>query len=435
MKPNRFEGIATGRLDVMGGIADYSGSLVLQKPINETTVVTFIPRTDGLIVARTFSKEEDVDVFIIEYQKLLLNGEVNYEYAKSIFKLNTGGSWAAYVVGCLLVLQKEKKIKILGGEFEIRSEIPEGKGVSSSAALEIATMKAISKYFKLSFLGTEMAILAQIVENQIVGAPCGLMDQLACCFGNKNEILPILCQPDILLPSIQIPSNIHFIGIDSGTRHHVGGNSYSDVRKAAFMGYSIVANHLEVPNNEIIKARKTNIKQHLPFKGYLTNISKEEWLNLYSQILPNSMYGHEYIENFENTIDPITSIIPEKYYSIKACASHPVLENDRIKKFHEIFKNLVITKNIEEDLKKIGLLMYESHKSYTSVQLGSSATDRLVELAKENANNGIFGAKITGGGSGGTVCILAEGDKGLETVHKIFNQYQNEIGKEIKMFV
>ena len=90
---------------------------------------------------------------------------------------------------------------------------------------------------------------------------------------------------------------------------------------------------------------------------------------------------------------------------------------------------------MQEDLRKIGLLMYESHKRYTSVQLGSSATDRLVELAKENADNGIYGAKITGGGSGGTVCILAEGDKGLETVHKIYSQYQNEIGKELKMFI
>ncbi len=419
----------------MGGIADYSGSLVLQKPIKETTKVNFIPRNDGLIVARTFSNEEEMSVFIIEYQKLLINNEVHYSFAQNIFKNNSGGSWAAYVVGCLLVLQKEKSIQVNGGEFEVRSEIPEGKGVSSSAALEIATMRALSKFFNIEFVGTEMAILAQTVENQIVGAPCGLMDQLACCFGQPNQLLPIICQPDKLLTSIQIPKNLHLIGIDSGTRHHVGGNSYSDVRKAAFMGYSILANYLEIPNNEIIKARKTNQKNHLPFQGYLTNITEKEWQNKFIKLLPNNMYGHEFIANFENTIDPITTIVPEMYYSIKACASHPVLENNRINKFHQILKKINDSSNIDTDLTSLGQLMYQSHKSYTSVKLGSSATDRLVEMALENSNAGIFGAKITGGGSGGTVCILAKGDQGLETAHKIYNNYQNEIGKSLKLFL
>jgi galactokinase len=431
-----FEGIAPGRLDVMGGIADYSGSLVLQKPIKEKTTVKFSFRNDGLVIARTFSKEEDEQVFIIEYQALLMeDGKVDFDKAREVFKSKIGGTWAAYIVGCLLVLQKEKGIIVEGGEFEVRSEIPEGKGVSSSAALEIATMKALEKAFGLQFTGTEMAVMAQIVENRIVGAPCGLMDQLSCCFGKSNELLPIVCQPDKLLDSISLPKNIHFIGIDSGTRHHVGGNSYSDVRKAAFMGYSIIANFLGVANNEIIKARKSALKSHLPFSGFLTNISKDEWLEKFTKVLPNHMYGHEFMANFENTIDPITSINPDKFYAIKACSSHPVLENARIHEFYQLLLKLNNNETDQPILVEMGQLMYQSHNSYSSVQLGSSATDRIVEMVKENHGNGVYGAKITGGGSGGTVCILAAGDAGLETVKKIHREYQIEIGKELKIFI
>ena len=175
---------------------------------------------------------------------------------------------------------------------------------------------------------------------------------------------------------------MHFIGIDSGTRHHVGGASYSDVRKAAFMGYSIIANYLGMTNNEIIKARKSGQKNHLPFNGYLSNISKNDWVEKYESLLPNNIYGDEFIQKYESTIDSITTIIPEKFYNIKACTSHPVLENDRIKIFLEIMLNLNKSKNKRSDYEKMGEIMFESHKSYSSVQLGSSGTDRLVEMVK-----------------------------------------------------
>lgn len=432
---SKFIGTAPGRLDVMGGIADYSGSLVLQKPISECTQVIFSKRTDGLVIARTFSLEEVESVFIIEYANLLIDGEVDFEFAKNKFKNTTSGSWAAYVVGCLLVLQKEKGILVDGGEFEIRSEIPEGKGVSSSAALEIATMNALVKAFNIKFVGTELAKLAQKVENLIVGAPCGLMDQLACSFGKSNQLLPIICQPDKLLTPIPLPENLYFVGIDSGTRHHVGGNSYTDVRKAAFMGYSIIANYCGISNYEIIKARKLNAKNHLPFEGFLSNITKDEWFEKFENMLPKYMYGHEFIAKFETTIDSITTIVPEKFYNIKACVAHPILENNRIKKYHDLLLKLDKSVNPIEIYEKLGALMFESHQSYSSVQLGSSGTDRLIEMVKEQKGKGVYGAKITGGGSGGTVCVLAVGDEGLQTTKKIHQDYQIEIGKETKLFV
>ena len=72
-------------------------------------------------------------------------------------------------------------------------------------------------------------------------------------FGEKRKLLPILCQPDTLYPLLEIPENLHFIGIDSGLRHFVGGASYSDVRTAAFMGYSIIASRNGVILNKTNK--------------------------------------------------------------------------------------------------------------------------------------------------------------------------------------
>jgi len=99
-----------------------------------------------------------------------------------------------------LLIQKEKGIPFSGADILIHSSVPIGKGVSSSAALEVATLKALGKTFNISFANTELPMLAQRVENLIVGAPCGLMDQLTSYFGEPRKLLPIVCQPDQIKP-------------------------------------------------------------------------------------------------------------------------------------------------------------------------------------------------------------------------------------------
>ena len=115
--------------------------------------------------------------------------------AGKIIKSVVGGDWAVYVLGCFLVLQKEKKIELTGANVFIESNVPWGKGVSSSAALEVATMNALNQLYKLSLGKEELAVLAQMAENLVAGAPCGLMDQLSSHLGQKNKLLPLICQP------------------------------------------------------------------------------------------------------------------------------------------------------------------------------------------------------------------------------------------------
>src|SRR5262249_38151325 len=145
--------------------------------------------------------------------------------------------WAAYVAGIFTVLNVERgTVFSNGARIVISSDVPEGKGVSSSAALETSTMQAIVDAFKLSIEPYDMAILCQKAENLVAGAPCGVMDQMTCVFGEEHKLMALLCQPAELQAPVAIPEDIAFWGLDSGERHAVGGADYTSVRTGAFMG-------------------------------------------------------------------------------------------------------------------------------------------------------------------------------------------------------
>jgi galactokinase len=310
-----FEGSAPGRLDVMGGIADYSGSLVLQMPIHESTIVKLRLRNDFhcSITSTVEGKKFEAS---LDYRKLLNDGKPDLNFAQQFFRNNRSITWSAYVMGCVLVLHREMQIEFTGADFIIESDVPLGKGVSSSASIEVAVMKSLQKAFALKFYGTELPRLAQQAENLVVGAACGLMDQLTSYFGGPEKLLPIICQPDILKTPIAIPSEIHFMGIDSGVRHSVGGRSYTDVRCAAFMGYSLIAKHVGASAEELKKARhELNDRNALPFKGYLSNVTVKKYETELKSFLPEAMSGEEFIKMFGQTIDPVTQVDPNVSYA------------------------------------------------------------------------------------------------------------------------
>jgi galactokinase len=404
-----FESSAPGRLDVMGGIADYSGSLVLQMPISQKTTVQLSLRQDYVCIITSRISTGEILSAKIDYRDFLNNNQVDYEFAQEKLKENSSTSWIGYVLGCALVLQKEKGMDFRGGDFNLQSTVPLGKGVSSSASAEVATMRGLGDAFGIHFSGTELPILAQRVENLIVGAPCGLMDQLASYMGEANKLLPIVCQPDQVQESISIPTDISFIGIDSGVRHSVSGASYTDVRCAAFMGYTIIARAFGVTPKELAEARANNNFSSLPFAGYLCNIPVTEFENSIIQNLPASLSGKDFLKEYEISIDQVTHIIPDKIYSIRQSVSHPVYEHARVTRFKNLLLSLNNVSALAERisiLKDMGSLMFQAHESYSLCGLGSDRTDEIISLA-ENMN-GIYGAKITGGGNGGTVCLLAD---------------------------
>jgi galactokinase len=412
-------------MDVMGGIADYSGSLVLQMPIREKTTVQLRLRQDQVFDITSSSGGETFPAFTISYQSLLgPDGLPDYQQARQQILSQPGGEWAAYVIGCFLVLHREKGLSVTGANIHVTSEVPAGKGVSSSAALEVATMRALVQAYGLRLEGTELPVLAQRAENLVVGAPCGLMDQLASHLGEPEKLLPILCQPDQTGELLPLPEGVRFVGLDSGVRHSVGGASYGDVRAAAFMGYSLVARHCGASDRELEQARSSGNWSSLPYQGYLANIAPSEFEAYFRGLLPKKLSGSAFKNQNGVSIDTVTNIKDETQYAVRVCTQHPIYENFRVHNFALLLQHLHHPEaNRSAILTQLGELMYQSHHSYSLCGLGSPATDELVELARQQAGSGIYGAKITGGGSGGTVCLLCEGEEGLQAAHRLYGQY------------
>ena len=432
---------SAGRMDVMGGIADYSGSYLLQMPIREQTTAYLAWRDDDVIRVKSSSASEAgiPDEVSIEINTLI-GSKQNFTFndAREVLLKKPGGDWAIYIIGCLLVLANEKDLQLQGADIWIDSNVPFGKGVSSSAAIEVAVMMAIASSKELEIGRTELPILAQKVENEVVGAPCGLMDQIASYLGKQNSLLPIVCQPCEVYSPISLPQGINFLGIDSGIRHSVGGSSYGNVRIAAFMGYSIIAKELGLTKKDLLKAAETNDWRQLPYGGYLSNISPSLFEERFKKLIPVQLGGREFIDTYGSTIDRITKVDADSLYSVLACTKHPIYENFRVRLFANLLRNYTATDDSEERVKCISLLgelMYQSHSSYNECGLGSEGTDKLVEMVRsKGADANLFGAKITGGGSGGTVCILSLGEEGHNNARIISEEYASTTKLEIKFF-
>lgn len=412
---------APGRLDVMGGISDYSGSLLLQMPIQQRTTVSLQKSTEHAIRIRTGSektfREYSIDISILKNSALSQVPELVRERPE--------GHWAIYIIGCIAILRQYKNIPLEGMNIFVRSDVPEGKGVSSSAALEVAVMQALQKLYGFELSATELPLLAQKAENEMVGAPCGLMDQLSTYLGEKNRLLPLQCQPHTVFPTIPIPTGIKFTAIDSGIRHAVSDASYGDVRTAAFMAYSIIALKEGASHNDLLQAKATGALEDLPFKGFLANISLSQFRQEFQTLLPESIKGSDFIGQFGCSIDSATSVDPEKYYKIKACGSHPIEENFRIGVFMQLLKSYSKSTNKTALLKQLGELMFQSHAGYSSIGLGNFHTDQIVSMVRASGD-AVYGARITSGGSGGAVCILCEGAQGINTAKEIWNKYKQQ---------
>ena len=416
---------APGRLDLMGGIADYSGSLVLELPIAAAThaALQLRPQKTIVVVSLPPTDEGRERMFEMPLEELYDDSGRPLEYAEAARYFKRRGDWAAYVAGAFHVLARERGVRFeQGARILIRSEVPEGKGVSSSAALEVATMQAVCAAYKIELDPRETAFLCQKVENLVACAPCGVMDQMTSACGERDELLALLCQPGELQGTVALPPELEVWGVDSGIRHSVGGADYGTVRTAAFMGYRMIA---EMAGLRVSEAGRGHVTVEDPqWRGYLANITPEEFEARYASSLPARMSGAEFLERYRGITDTVTTVDPARHYHVRQATQHPVKEHARVRRFAEILSGPDAAARAAE----LGELMYKSHKSYSACCLGSPGTDELVRLVREaGTESGLYGAKITGGGSGGTVAVL--GRKGARAaVEAVAREYERRTG-------
>lgn len=381
---------APGRIDVMGGIADYSGSLVLEGTLAEAAKVALQRRHDRRLRIISLNLKNDLSAHLtVSLDDFFSRGKlVPISGARALLTTADGQIWPAYLLGAFYLLMKGKKVRFRNGaDLFLRSNVPLGAGVSSSAAIEVAAMTAINCAYNLSLEGLEIARLCQQVENYLVGAPCGIMDQVTSCLGEEGKLTALRCQPDRLEGTVAVPEDFCFAAINSGVKHSVGGTRYTRARVGAFMGLKVITSHLGKD----------------PYGGYLTNIAPEEFRRRFHRILPGRIKGSAFLRKYGETTDKVTTVEPETIYSVRGCTEHPVYENARVERFRELLQI-----GGEQAMAQAGKLMYASHWSYGSrVALGCRETDILVNLVRRlGPSRGLYGAKITGGGSGGTVVVL-----------------------------
>jgi len=424
---------APGRLDVMGGIADYSGSLVLQLPLAVATTAVLQARDEPTIEIVSLRGDEP-SRFTMALETLV-RGELRDPSALAAwFAAHERDRWAAYVIGvahaCLAERDAEDVVRRGGFRLLVLSQVPEGKGVSSSAALEVACMAVIAARYDVDMTGQQVATASQWAENHIAGAPCGIMDQMTSACGRRDRLLRLLCQPGIVEGHVDVPRGFRFFGIDSGIRHAVSGSDYGTVRTAAFMGYRIIADVAGLPASlDATTVRDVDARWH----GYLANLTPAELESRFLTHLPERMSGAEFLERYAGITDTVTRVDSGREYPVRQATAHPVYENARVTRFAELLGGL--RAGADDVAREMGVLMQASHASYGACGLGSEGTDRLVELVRRaGPESGLFGAKITGGGSGGTVAVLGtEAAEGV--VRDIARRYAEEAGREAEVFV
>jgi L-arabinokinase len=349
------------------------------------------------------------------------SGPVPYAEIRALCQANPLASWATYIVGSIFTLLKEENVALpYGFNLLLLSAVPMNVGIGSSAAVEVGTLSCLNSYLGLNLSPARIAQLGQMAENHVVGAPCGIMDQTAITSGRQGCLTHILCRPGEVKGEVQIPPGTGFVGINSMVRHSVAGNPYKDTRIGAFMGRKII--------NE---ARASAGQAPLT---HLTELTVAQFRRDYEKLLPQKIVGSEFLRQYASHDDAVTKISPDATYSVVGPTRHPIEENERVLRFMDALR--AANGGDTQALVTAGECMVGAHDSYkNNCQLSTEEVDFLVDAVRERGvKAGLYGAKITGGGTGGTVAVFGKLDALAQYIPEIAIEYSRRIGQMPDIF-
>ena len=341
------QGQAPGRVNLIGEHTDYNGGYVLPAAIPQRTRVEIAVREDRRVRAWSASFPD----------------ETAREY--SIGEETPGQGWLDYVQAMTWTL-REDRVLLPGFDARITSSVPPGGGLSSSASLEIALLRALRAALELPFSDWKAAQLAHRGETGFVGAPVGILDQIACSMGSESAAL-FLDTRTLETRRLPLPASIELGVIDSGVRHgHAGGE------------YRVRRSECEEA------ARRLGVASLRDLEGS----SPRAW---------------------EKLDEPLRRRV-----------RHVVTENGRVLDFVRALRS--------GDPGPLGGLLSASHRSLRDdFEVSVPELDLLVDLAR--AESAILGARMTGGGFGGSVVLIGAAGATAEAAKRVTRLYRDRTGR------
>lgn len=204
---------APGRVNLIGEHTDYNNGFVLPCAIEQHTLVALSPRADETVCTLALDYEHALDTFSL--------GES--------LTSNAHQAWANYVRGVVYALQA-RDCSLRGCNIAITGNIPQGAGLSSSAALEVGVAKALAVDNNLDITDLTLAQVGQAAENDFVGCHCGIMDQLICTSATAGTASLIDCK-DFTVSPVSIPARLSLILVNSNVRRGLVDSQYNDRRE------------------------------------------------------------------------------------------------------------------------------------------------------------------------------------------------------------
>lgn len=419
----RFTQSTSGCMDVMGGTAEYAGSLVLSTPVQTYVSITLSLRNDTTIRIQKQSATEfpviQTDISELLYSENVVDQSELRETAASHYE-------AGIVLACMLIVSRQQSIRPTGLDVYIHS--PYQTMIESQEALAISIVKALAEANQIIFLENELPKLAHNALQLLGLHHFPLVNTLASYYVKPGHILPILCQPDHISSTFIIPEGIGFAAINLGSKSNKQLALQEQVHTAASVGYTMISLYDGTYPHELETARKTGNRENLLYNGYLANITPTEFDNRYKW-LPKHVYGNTFLEKSGILVDPALSVFPEISYPVFQATVHPIYENIRTQYFSLLLQHMPESDDIErrqQSLQQLGNWMFQSHTSYAALGLSNPVADRLIQVVQQHLGKGIFGARLTNSTIENSVCILWEGQQGYDTIQAIYQMVSQE---------
>jgi galactokinase len=343
---------APGRVNLIGEHTDYAEGFVMPAAIDFATLAGISPRGDGKVVIYSENYKEE------------------REFEAAALPEEAGGHWSDYPLGVLAILAGEGH-RIPALSLSIWSDVPLGSGLSSSAALEVATAVAVCGLMGVAVPRPIMARLCQRAENEFVKSMCGIMDQFISANGKENNALLLDCR-DLSYKLAPIPQDVAIVIANTMVKHAVSGGEYTSRRAQVEEAAEVIG-------------------RHRPEVKFLRDATLED------------------LERWGGEMSP---------EAVKR-ARHVISENERTVEAAQAL--------VRNEREKLGRLMAEAHWSYSrDFEASCEEADAMVELAQDLP--GLIGARLTGGGFGGCTVNLVEAAHAVEFAKLLAGRYRERTG-------